>query len=298
MGGPVIALFGANGQVGWELRVALAPLGSVTALTRADADLADADAIRSVLERLETDLIVNAAAFTQVDKAESEPALAMAVNGGAPAVMASWAADRKALFVHFSTDSVFDGAASQPYTEAAACAPVNAYGRSKAAGDQAVAAAGGAHLIFRTAWVYSNRGHNFLRTIRKLARERSELRVVADQLSTPTWARLIAETSAQILARTWQAGEPANAWSGVYNIVAGGGAVSWCDFARAIVGIEATRHPERCWPNVMEITTDQYPLVAPRPRYAVLDPSSLESRFGITVPDWHDQLVQCMEDAP
>ena len=227
-----ILLTGRNGQVGWELERTLAPLGEVLAFDRKGFDLAEPDEICHSLRELKPDIIVNAAAYTAVDRAEAESDMAMAINATAPGIMAEEARRLGALLVHYSTDYVFDGAKSAPYTEEDATGPVNTYGRSKLAGERAIWESGCRHLIFRTSWVYGTRGGNFLRTILRLAAERDELRVVDDQIGAPTWCRMIAEASSLALARP-------DVPVGLYHL-AGSGETSWFGFARAILKLSQT----------------------------------------------------------
>jgi dTDP-4-dehydrorhamnose reductase len=293
-----ILVTGANGQVGWELQRTLQTLGQVFACDRAMLDLANPDSIRGKVRDIRPDVIVNAGAYTAVDKAESEPELALAVNGVAPGVLAEEAKRLGALLVHYSTDYVFDGAKKQPYLETDVPGPVGAYGSSKLAGEQAIAAAGGAHLILRTSWVYGGRGKNFLLTMLRLASERDELRVVDDQVGTPTWCRTIAEATSQVVAKLSLGNgvelDRAIGMRGMYNLVAGG-RVSWCGFARAIV--EGTRS----WragtaPKLTPITTAEYPLPARRPANSVLSNQKLREAFGIYCPNWDHALTLCLAD--
>jgi len=275
-----ILITGKTGQVGWELQRALAPLGQIVALDRREMDLADPDSIRAALRACDPQIIVNAAAYTAVDQAESEPALALAINGVAPGIMAEIAKKTGALLVHYSTDYVFDGAKSGPYAENDTPAPINVYGSSKLAGERAVAASGARHLIFRTSWVYGARGKNFLRTMLRLAQERDELRIVDDQTGAPTWCRAIAQATAQVLAS-----DHADA-SGTYHLSAAGN-TSWCGFARAI--LECAGHTCR----VVPIPTSAYPLPARRPANSVLSNARLNARFGVTLANWHESLRGC-----
>ncbi|MGE5466879.1 MAG: dTDP-4-dehydrorhamnose reductase [Ignavibacteria bacterium] len=274
-----ILLTARNGQVGWELERTLAPLGEVVAVDRAALDLSNADRVRAVVRDTRPDVIVNAAAYTAVDKAESEPELAMAINGTAPGVFAEEAKRSGALLVHYSTDYVFDGTKQGVYTEADATNPVNTYGRTKLAGEQAIQAVGGRHLILRTTWVYGQRGNNFFRTMLRLANDRPELRVVMDQIGAPTWSRMIAEGTAALLAR----GEPAE---GLFHMTADG-ETSWHGFAVAI--LRAAGLTTRVTP----ITTAEYPTPAARPANSRLDCSLLRSACGIALPDWALQLSLC-----
>lgn len=291
-----ILLTGPNGQIGWELRRSLAPLGPVAAVGRDRLDLASPDSIRAAIRNIGPGLIVNAAAYTAVDRAEEEPALAQAVNGEAPGILAEEAKRAGATLIHYSTDYVFDGTASRPYRETDATNPVSAYGRSKLAGEQAIAAAGGTHLILRTAWVYSLRGGNFLLTMRRLAGEREELRVVDDQHGSPTWARAIAEATALIVARCRAADGPGELTEcgGLYHLTAAG-KTTWHGFADAIVAqMRAAGNPVACR-CVLPIPTAEYPTPARRPAYSVLDCGKLESTFDIRLPAWEDQLRFCLE---
>ena len=286
-----ILLFGEQGQVAWELRRTLAPMADLTCVGRTGADLADPDAIRRVITAAAPDVVVNAAAYTAVDKAETETALATRINADAPGVMAAEAARRGALLVHYSTDYVFAGTKGTPYTEDDPTGPLGAYGRTKLAGEEAVRAAGGSHLIFRLCWVYGNRGANFLLTMQRLARERDEVRVVADQHGCPTWSRMIAEATAHAL-RCLHTREDSRAVSGTYHLCASG-QTSWHEFARAI--IDAVPAERRRCREVRAITTAEYPTPARRPAYSVLDTTKLERVFGLRLPDWRVSLGQVLE---
>ena len=291
-----ILLLGANGQVGWELRRALAPLGPVRALERAEADLADADALSRVVRETEPSLIVNAAAYTAVDRAEKEEALARAVNADAPGLLADEAKRLGIALVHYSTDYVFDGAGGSPATESDPTAPLNAYGRTKLAGEAAIQESGCAHLILRTSWVYSMRGANFLLTVRRLAGELEELRIVADQRGAPTWARGIAEATALALSR---ANAPNDIGvlterGGLYHLTAAG-ETTWHGFAEAIVDwLRTTGQPVRC-KQVRPIPTSDYPTPAKRPANSLLDCTKLYQAFGIALPGWREQLDLCVD---
>jgi len=288
-----ILLTGKNGQVGWELARTLLPLGHVTACGHGELELADAAAVRRKLDEVRPDVIVNAAAYTAVDKAESEPELAEAVNAAAPALLAQEAARRGALLIHYSTDYVYDGAKAAPYVETDPTGPLGAYGRSKLAGEAGIRAAGCDHLIFRTSWVYSVRGANFLRTILRVAAEREELRVVADQIGAPTWARLIAEATAHALRQAMQEPGSGKFASGVFHLTTAG-ETSWHGFASAIVaGRDGLRVKA-----VTPITTAEYPLPAPRPANSRLDTGAFRARFGLALPDWRDCLQLCLEEIP
>ena len=290
-----ILLIGGNGQVGWELQRSLAPLGHVVTLDRTGLDLANPDAIRAVLREISPGLVVNAAAYTAVDRAEQEADLAQAINGTAPGVMAEEAKRLNAALVHYSTDYVFGGSADRPWREDDPTGPLSVYGRSKLAGETAIRAVGGAHLILRTSWVYAMRGHNFLLTMRRLAAEREELRVVDDQTGAPTWARGIAEATGLILARARAVegtGELAER-SGVYHLAAGG-MTNWHGFATVIVERMRESGAQVACRAVTAIPTSAYPTPARRPAWSVLDCGKLRDTFRIALPDWREQLDLCL----
>jgi len=295
-----ILLLGANGQVGFELARACAPLGELICATRSGelnggvrgvaADLEQPDLLSSVLEAANADVVINAAAYTAVDRAEDEPELAQLANATAVAHIARWAAQRKALFVHYSTDYVFDGHGTRPYVEDDATAPLGAYGRSKLAGEQALRSAGCDYLIFRSAWVYGARGHNFLRTMLRLGREREQLRIVNDQRGAPTSARLIADATALALARMCarRASDRAH-FLGTFHLCAAG-ECSWFDFAGAIfTRARAAGLIERV-PALLPIDTADYPTKARRPAYSVLDHTKFQATFGLHLPAWQEGL--------
>lgn len=281
-----ILLTGIGGQVGWELARSLQPLGEVVALDRAGFDLAAPDRMRGVLRELRPALIVNPAAHTAVDKAESEVALATAINATAPGILAEEAKRLDALLVHYSTDYVFDGGKPTPYVEADPTCPINTYGQTKLAGEEAIRASGCRHLILRTSWVYGMRGANFLRTMLRLAQERDELRVVADQIGAPTWSRMIAETTALMLARHRDQ-------AGIYHFVAGG-EISWHGFAEAIVAQGHALGLLEKMPSVHRITSADFPTPARRPANSRLDCGRLREDFGLSQPDWRTQLELCL----
>jgi len=283
---PVILLTGAAGQLGFELARLLTAHGEVEALDRAALDLADAHAVSAAVRRVRPQIIVNAAGYTAVDRAESEPALADAINARAPAVLADEAKRLDALLIHYSTDYVFDGNSREPYREEDQTKPLNVYGSSKLAGERAITAAGAAHLILRTSWIYGLHGQNFLLTMRRLAATRDELRVVADQFGVPNWSRVLAEATASLVSRG-----PATLAkkTGIYHL-SGRGRASWFDFARAIFD-DADR------PRVVPITTAEYPTPARRPASAVLATDKFEAAFGFALPDWHEMLAACKATA-
>jgi dTDP-4-dehydrorhamnose reductase len=289
MSGDAILLLGRDGQVGWELRRALAPLGRVVALGRAEADLAAPDRLRSIVRHHRPRLIVNAAAYTAVDRAETEPELAFAVNAQAPGVLADEARRAGAFLVHYSTDYVFDGMKGAPYVEGDAAHPLNVYGRSKLAGEQAIQAATEDHLILRTGWVYGARGANFLRTVLRLLDERDELRIVADQHGAPTWSRTVAEATAAMLARNGVA-SPRHA--GIFHLAAAG-RTTWHGFATAIRDALPAPYQQK---RVTAIATEEYPTPAARPPWSVLDTTRLRETFGIHLPPWDDVLPRVLEE--
>jgi len=288
-----ILLLGKHGQVGRELEKTLARLGELTALDRLGLDLSSPDSIREQIRRLRPDVIVNAAAYTAVDKAESEPDFAMAVNGMAPGVMAEEAARLNALLVHYSTDYVFDGTKSSPYTEQDTPNPLNVYGRSKLMGEQMVCAQASRFLIFRTAWVYDAQGKNFLNTIKRIGAQRPELTIVDDQLGAPTWSREIAQATAQAIASYLADPDPEQI-NGIYHLTAQG-QTSWFGFAQAAAGyglFAGLAHP----PVLRAISSAEFPTPAKRPMYSVLSNAKLLEQFGIQLPDWKVSLRECLEN--
>jgi dTDP-4-dehydrorhamnose reductase len=291
-----ILLTGANGQVGWELRRTLAPLGDVVASTRRSLDLADPDALRRAVRECRPELIVNAAAYTAVDGAESEPERAMAVNGIAPGILAEEGKRVGAALVHFSTDYVFDGRKPTPYLEDDPPAPLNVYGTTKLAGERAIQAVGAPHLVLRTSWVYGARGRNFLLAICRLAGERPELRVVDDQTGAPTWCRMIAEATAQIVARARPGpGRAPFAAGGVYHLTARG-ATTWFGFARAILASGSALGLASV-PALLPIGSEEYGSPARRPANSLLANDKVERDFGVALPPWDDALRMCLEAA-
>ncbi|MEN4938949.1 dTDP-4-dehydrorhamnose reductase [Stenotrophomonas sp. TWI1151] len=293
-----ILLLGANGQLGQELRRALAPLGTIVATTRSGAlpdgsacEVADFDqpaSLTALLDRVRPALVVNAAAYTAVDRAEDDREAAFRANAEAPGVLAHWCAQAGVPLVHYSTDYVFDGQGTRPYREDDATAPLGVYGASKLAGEQAIRAAGGRHLIFRTAWVYASHSANFLRTMLRVGAERDVLRVVADQIGTPTPAALIADVTAQALQHD-------GALSGTWHLTAKG-ETSWHGFAEAIFADAVATGVLPRAPNVEAITTAEYPTPAKRPAYSHLDVAKLEQDFGVVLPRWQDGLKRVIAD--
>jgi dTDP-4-dehydrorhamnose reductase len=293
-----ILLFGGNGQVGSELRRSLGPLGDVVATTRSGtledgtacerADFDAPESLAALIERVAPEIVVNAAAHTAVDRAESELDAAFRANAQAPQAIAEACARRGIRLVHYSPDYVFDGRGTRPYREDDPTAPAGVYGASKLAGEEAIRASGAPHLILRTAWVYAAHGRNFLRTILRLAGERDELRVVADQIGTPTPATLIADATARVLA------QPATR-SGTWHLTATG-ATSWHGFAEAIMQGAHARGLIARIPRVLPIATADYPTPAARPAYSVLDCSALQRDFGIALPDWQEGLSRTLDE--
>lgn len=282
-----ILLTGVNGQVGWELQRTLAPLGEVIAADRSLLDLADTGCIRRTVAAIAPDLIVSPAAYTAVDKAESEPELARAINAAAAAELAACGIP----LVHFSTDYVFDGRKATAYTEADVPNPLGVYGATKLAGEQAVARAGIPHLILRTSWVYGLRGRNFLLTMQRLARERDSLAVVDDQFGAPTWSRLIAEATALVIAR-WLDRPDQTAVSGIYHLTCGG-RTSWHGFTAAILAHLGTSEAKLA--RLSAIPTSGYPTPAARPANSALNCDRLAATFGVRLPDWENALALCLE---
>jgi dTDP-4-dehydrorhamnose reductase len=303
-----VLLFGRSGQVGGELvrqfrlrtgtcsaTVAGAaplpqPAYELTALDRTSCDLSDPDAVHAAIARAKPQVIVNAAAWTAVDRAEAEPDACHRINADAPAAMAAAARDAGALLVHYSTDYVFDGSARRPYREDDSVGPLGTYGRSKLEGEQAIDASGCAAIVLRTSWVYGMTGQNFLRTMLRLANEREELGVVDDQQGSPTWSRSLARATLQLLdthatdTTTWPG------LSGLYHATASG-STTWFGFASAIFEL-APGLARR--PRLRPLATADYPLPAPRPAWSVLDCELLRERFGITLPGWRDALCECL----
>jgi len=292
-----ILLLGKDGQVGWQLQRSLAPHGDVVACGRDLCNLSDLAQLRSVVREIRPAIIVNAAAYTAVDRAESEADLAWRINAEAPGVLAAEAAALDALLVHYSTDYVFDGTKSAPYQETDPTAPLGAYGRSKLAGEEAIRAAGGRSLIFRTSWVFGARGHNFIKTILRLAREKESLNVVADQIGSPTPAALIATVTGVVLAMLAHGRGLKKGENRLYHLAASR-PLSWCEFARTVVDL-AGRSPGfdlRLKPEAINhIATSEYPTPARRPANSRLDCARLENDFGLQMPDWQPYLERMLQ---
>ena len=290
-----ILLLGSGGQVGHELRRSLALLGDVVALDHPQVDYADPRGLPPIVQSAAPDVIVNAAAYTAVDRAEQEPDVAHAVNATSVGVLADEALARGALLVHFSTDYVYPGTGERSWTEADATAPVNAYGRSKLAGDVAIAQSGCRHVILRTSWVYASRGRNFVRTILRLAGERDHLRVVDDQFGVPTSASFLADVTARVIDRHMMGGGGGGA--GVYHAVPGG-VTTWFGVAAAALARARLRGfvPRLLDGGLMPCTTAEYPLPAARPMNSRLDTARLRSDYGVQCGDWRDDLHRVVDE--
>ena len=282
-----ILILGANGQLGVELQRVFAGQGNVVAMGRDRCDLADLDQISRVMAEVQPEIILNAAAYTAVDRAESEPELALRINGEAPHLLAAEARKTGALLVHYSTDYVFDGSKASPWTEDDPTGPLNTYGASKLAGEQGIVAAGGRHLIFRTSWVVSPHGNNFLRTMLRLGAERDQLKIVNDQTGAPTSALAIASATREVLNHL----HSDSPW-GIYHMTCAG-QTTWCGFAQAI--FQRARHPEnREWARVTGIPGAEYPTPAARPGNSVLSNGKLHAAFDVHLPSWEQALDETL----
>lgn len=281
-----ILLTGKNGQLGFELQRALAPLGNVIAVGHADCELLDSDALRALLRRVEPAIIVNAAAYTDVDKAETEEAAAFAVNAHVPAILGEEAARVGSLVVHYSTDYVFDGLKEGAYTETDQASPLSTYGRSKWDGECALAAAHRAHLLLRTSWILGAHGRNFAKTILRLAAERPQLAVVADQVGAPTPAQLLADVTAQLLRQYQREGASTFPY-GTYHVAASG-ETSWYDYARFVIELAsaAGKRLQAAPDDIAPLASDQYQTPAKRPMNSRLDTGHFRQTFGLTLPPW------------
>ena len=293
---PTLLVTGCNGQIGFELCRSLAPLGHVIALDHTACDLSDALRLRKLVRELAPSVIVNAGAYTAVDKAESNPALAFAVNGEAPGILAEEASVLGALLVHYSTDYVFDGTANGAYAETDAPNPLSVYGKSKLAGERAVLESEATALVLRTSWVFGAYGNNFAKTMLKLGRDRDTLRVVSDQFGAPTPACLVADVTAHIIARHWIFGHRAVFPHGLYHLAAGGD-TSWHAYASEVLrqararGVVLKAGPE----DIVPIGTADYPLPATRPANSRLATAKLRETFGLHLPHWRDGLSLVMK---
>lgn len=291
---PRILLIGSDGQVGWELRRTLAPVGQVIAASLESeqgpsVDLADAASVRRIFNEVQPDAVVNAAAYTAVDKAETDRELAQAINADALHLIGELAKASNIPVVHYSTDFVFSGQTERPYREDDAPQPVSVYGQSKLDGERALLASGADALVLRTAWLYGGRGNNFLLTMLNLFRERTELRIVDDQIGTPTWSRMLAEVTSLVLHRVFVGELDMARIGGVYHCTSAG-ATSWFGFAEAIREASGSK----C--QLLPIPTSEYPAPAHRPAYSVLDTGKFRKTFGLTLPDWRQSLALCLAD--
>ncbi|WP_310376211.1 dTDP-4-dehydrorhamnose reductase [Rhodoferax ferrireducens] len=292
-----ILLLGKNGQVGWELQRSLAVLGQLTALDRHSSDycgdLNQLDGLADTVRRLHPDVIVNAAAHTAVDRAESEPELARTLNALAPGVLATEAEKLGAWLVHYSTDYVFDGSGNQPWRETDSPAPLSVYGRSKLEGEQRIQATCSKHLIFRTSWVYAARGGNFAKTMLRLARERTQLTVIDDQIGAPTGAELLADVTALAL----RSAMAAPALAGIYHLAAAG-QTSWHGYARYVLSLaQQAGVALKAGPDAVEaVPTTAFPTPAKRPHNSRLDTHKLQAAFGLTLPDWQDGVARMLNE--
>ena len=284
-----ILLFGKNGQLGWEAQRTLAPLGEVVSLGSQDLDITRLDELAQIIQHIRPDVIFNASAYTAVDKAESEPDLAMLINAKAPGVMAEEARKLNAVLIHYSTDYVFDGKKGTPYVESDPTNPLNVYGQSKLAGEQAIGQVGGAYVILRTSWVYSLRGDGFVSKVLSWARKQETLKIVSDQIGSPTWARMLAEVTALLLGRgTGYLHERA----GLYHL-AGDGYASRFEWAEKILTFDPNKHRQVLAQLLPALTIDFF-TAAKRPLYSALDCSHFEHIFGFSLPDWDRTLYLAM----
>jgi dTDP-4-dehydrorhamnose reductase len=288
---------GANGQVGWELARSLMPLGKVKPLVRPDCDFVYPEKLPALIEDLRPDVIVNAAAYTAVDKAEDEEHLASTINATAVGVLAAAARKINALLVHYSTDFVFDGSKLGPYREDDLPNPINAYGCSKLAGEKALEEVGGDYLILRISWVYAARGHNFVRTMLRLMPERDQLNIVNDQVGGPTWARNIADATAHIVGQAKHERTAGSFTSGIFHLSAFG-STSWHGLATAVkeAAVGCGILSQACLSALHPVPTEGYPLPAARPKNSCLDGEKVRKRFGISMPKWEQALKRCLKE--
>jgi dTDP-4-dehydrorhamnose reductase len=292
-----ILLLGKSGQVGWELQRSLAVLGGVTALNRASTDhcgdLGNLAGLADTVRALQPDVIVNAAAYTAVDKAESDVAQAQSINADAPGVLAQEAARMGALLVHYSTDYVFNGSGQTPWRETDATGPLSVYGRTKLEGEQRIQQAGGRHLIFRTSWVYAARGGNFAKTMLRLARERERLTVIDDQFGAPTGAELLADITAQALVQA----VPRDEINGIFHLAAAG-ETTWHAYAKHVIEYarSAKNAPEFAVKEIAAVPASEFPLPAPRPFNSRLDTTKLRTTFGLNLPPWQQGVARMLDE--
>jgi dTDP-4-dehydrorhamnose reductase len=290
-----LLLFGANGQVGWELQRALAPLGHLLTLTRAQVDLTNSEAIRKTIQETKPNYIINAAAYTAVDKAERESDLAYAINAEAVGIMAEAAKEIGSWLIHYSTDYVFDGDKQSYYCEADPVAPLSVYGKTKLAGEEKIKSVGGQYLIFRTTWVYATRGHNFAKTMLRLAKERDQLRIISDQRGVPTSAELIADVTALCITRLQLDAGLGQKATGIYHLTAAG-ETNWHEYACFVLNL-AQQQGQALRVNINEvipIPTSEYPTPAQRPLNSCLNTQKLQNTFNIYLPDWRVHVTRMM----
>ncbi|MCU0489197.1 MAG: dTDP-4-dehydrorhamnose reductase [Anaerolineales bacterium] len=296
-----ILLLGKVGQLGWELNRTLATLGKVITLDFPEVNLAHPEGLPEIIQSVQPEVIINATAYTAVDRAESEPELALAINGTAPGILAEAARTSRSALIHFSTDYVFDGVKSSPYLESDPPNPLSVYGSSKLAGEQAILQAGGAAMIFRTSWVYSLRRDSFVTKVLGWARKNRQLSIVADQVSNPTWARMLAEITAQLLATHSAAGDSCSLYEwfsehrGIYHL-AGSGFTSRLDWARAILSLDPHLE-QQVVEELIPARTSDFPSPAERPLFSALNCDRFTQAFGLRLPDWQDALQLAMQDA-
>jgi len=295
MNGPIL-ITGSTGQVGGELVRLLAPLGEIHAPTRAELDLSDPDSIRRLVRKLRPRWIVNPAAHTAVDRAETERDAAYAINAIAPGVLGEEAQKIGAAVLHYSTDYVFAGTGTRPYVETDPTGPLGVYGASKLAGEQALAASGAAHLIFRTSWVYGATGKNFLLTVLRVARDKKEMSIVADQYGAPTWSRELARMAVAVLSKAPNA-ESARAFQGIYH-AAGKGETTWFGFAQEALRLRRLAEPEASFAQLIPIPTSAYPTPAKRPENSRMDCGKLKAAFGFEFQPWEQALAQVLAEVP
>jgi dTDP-4-dehydrorhamnose reductase len=288
-----ILLLGKNGQVGWELQRALTPLGNVVALDRHSTeycgDLANLDGLRNTVREIKPDVIVNAAAYTAVDKAETDQATAQLINADAVQVLAEEAATLDAWLIHYSTDYVFDGTGDTPWTENSPVSPVNSYGASKLAGEHAITASGCKHLIFRTSWVYGARGNNFAKTMLRLAKDRESLNVIVDQIGAPTGAELLADVVVHAILKA----QADNRVSGIYHL-ASAGEISWHGYAQFVIDLAKVEGEALAVKAVLPIPTTAYPTPAARPLNSRMDTQKLRDTFSLHLPDWQSGVTRML----
>lgn len=294
---PTILVTGKNGQVGWELQRSLQSLGKVVAVNREHLNLSDSDNVREVIRKIQPDIIVNAAAYTAVDKAEEEQELAYQINAISPGVMAEEAKKISALLIHYSTDYVFNGQSNIAYTETDIPDPINIYGKSKLAGEKAIQDSGCDYLILRTSWVFSSRGHNFLLSMLKFSQEQERLKIVSDQIGSPTSANFIANATSQIICKTRTRHLQKEFPSGIYNLVSSG-KTTWHGFASSIIETaQATISSLKiATKEILPIPTSEYPTPAKRPLNSLLSTERIQKEFGVYSPDWQEQMKLSIEE--